>query len=101
MIVYNLTIKLKKEIEDVWLQWLTQEHAPEIIATGCFKECKTFMLLEHDDEEEPTYIVQYFANSMEDYNRYIQQYAAYFRKQGIDKWGDKFIAFRTVMQAVH
>lgn len=101
MVVYNLTIKLHSNIEKEWLQWLQEEHVPEILATGCFKESKIFQLLEHDEDDEPTYIVQYFAESMDDYNRYINLHAAVFRKKSLEKWGDKFVAFRTAMQTVH
>jgi DNA gyrase inhibitor GyrI len=48
----------------------------------------------------PTYAIQYFAQSKKDYETYIEQFAGDMRKRGADKWADRFIAFRTVMQAV-
>ena len=35
------------------------------------------------------------------YERYIAEHANYFRKESFDKWGEKFIAFRTVMEVVN
>jgi hypothetical protein len=45
--------------------------------------------------------VQYHAESKALYNEYITKYAAHWRQQGLDKWGNQFIAFRSVMQVVN
>ena len=99
-IIYNVTIKVEAGIADAWLQWLLQEHIPEIMNTGCFISHKVVRLLEVDESEGPTYAVQYGADSKADYNRYIQLHAAGMRQRSIDKWGNGFIAFRSVMQVV-
>lgn len=101
MIVYNVTIKVSYAIADEWLQWLKQEHIADVVATGCFTKATILQLLEVDDSEGPTYAVQYFAESKSLYNLYIEKYAAHMRQKGFDKWGDKFIAFRSVMQVIH
>ena len=101
MIIYNVTIKVHLSIKDAWLQWLQEEHIPVIIQTGCFTHATILRLLEIDDTEGPTYAVQYFAESKRLYNHYIENYAAAMRQKGFDKWGDKFIAFRSVMQVVN
>ena len=101
MIVYNVTIKIQESIKQDWLQWLKEEHIPDIISTGCFTHAVILQLLEVDDSEGPTYAVQYFAESKGLYNNYIENHAAGMRQKGFDKWGDKFIAFRSVMQVVN
>lgn len=101
MFIYNVTVKVDHSIAADWLQWLLNEHIPEILATGCFKDAKVLQLLEQDDEEGPTYATQYFAESESDYKRYISSFASAKRQKGIEKWGDKFIAFRTLMKAVN
>ena len=99
-VIYNVTIKVDGHIADKWLQWLQQEHIPEIMNTGCFRNFIVVRLLEIDDTEGPTYAVQYHATSKADYNRYISMHATAIRKKTYDKWGDSFIAFRSVMQVV-
>jgi hypothetical protein len=99
-IIYNLTVKVDPFIADRWLQWVLEEHAPEIIGTGCFTGYRVVRLLEVDDTEGPTFAIQYHAASKADYNRYIEMYAADMRKKSFDKWGDRFLAFRSVMQVV-
>lgn len=100
MIIYNVTIKTDPSISSAWLQWMKVEHIPEIIATGCFSKATILRLLEIDESEGPTYAVQYFAESKANYNLYIQKYADELRKKALQKWGEKFIAFRSVMQVV-
>ena len=71
------------------------------MATGFFMEYKFYRLLDQDELDGITYIVQYFTSSMDNYNKYIQQSAPLLRQKTSDKWGDKFIAFRTIMQLVN
>lgn len=100
-VIYNVTIKVDQAIADEWLQWLKEEHIPDIIRTGCFTQATILQLLEVDDSEGPTYAVQYQADSREQYNRYIQAFSDEMRKKGTDRWGGRFIAFRSVMRVVH
>jgi len=100
MIIYNVTIKVAEPIHTAWLQWLQQEHVPEVIATGCFDNATITRLLEIDDSEGPTYAIQYHAPSKALYNRYIDKFADGLRKKSFDKWGNQFIAFRSAMQIV-
>ena len=101
MIIYNVTIKVEHSIAEEWMSWLKNEHIPDLIATGCFTHATILHLLEADDTEGITYAVQYHAESKALYNRYIENFSEMMRKKATDKWGDKFIAFRSVMQVVH
>jgi len=101
MFIYNVTIKVANKVSEEWLEWLKKEHIPEVIATGCFYEYTILRLLEVDDSEGPTYAIQYKAESKSSYNKYIEQHAQLLRQKSFDKWGDNFIAFRSVMQIVN
>lgn len=100
MILYNVTIKINHEAEQDWLQWMKEEHMPELMNTGLFADAKLFRLLDVDDSEGVTYAAQYFCSTLEDYDNYISEHAAEMREKGLKRFGDKFIAFRTVMQQV-
>jgi hypothetical protein len=100
MIIYNVTIKVETQIADAWLQWLLNEHIPSVMQTNCFVDYKVVRLLEVDDSEGPTYAVQYYARSKADYNRYIELHSSGLRKISFEKWGERFIAFRSVMEVV-
>jgi hypothetical protein len=101
MIIYNVTIKVSNEIAEAWLHWLQTEHIGEVIATGCFTKATILHLFEMDDESSVTYAVQYHAESKASYNRYIEKFADGLRQKSFDKWGDRFIAFRSVMRIVN
>ena len=100
MIIYNVTIKVERTIADAWLNWLLNEHIPEVMQTNCFVDYKVVRLLEVDDSEGPTYAAQYYAQSKADYNRYIEIYSSKMRNLSFEKWGEQFIAFRSVMEVV-
>ena len=101
MIIYNITIKIQSAIQQQWLIWLTDEHIPEILNTGCFTQFNILQLLDTDDSEGPTYAVQFHAESKAQYNRYLELFSGELRKKSYEKWGDQFIAFSSVMQVVN
>jgi hypothetical protein len=101
MIIYNVTVKITNAIHTDWLQWLKDEHIPEIIQTGCFTHAVILRIMEVDDTEGPTYAIQYFAESKGLYNNYIENHAVLLREKSFKKWGNQFIAFRSVMQVVN
>ena len=100
MIIYNVTIKVDASIAESWQAWMLEEHIPEVMQTRCFSGYKVVRLLEVDESEGPTYAIQYLAESKADYNRYIQLHASGLRDASYQKWGDRFIAFRSVMQVI-
>ena len=100
MIIYNVTIQVEKEIAEPWLQWLQQEHIPEVMHTGCFLKYQLVKLLETDESEAITYAVQYYAASREFVDEYVNEHANLLRQNGIKKWGERYIAFRTIMEVV-
>jgi len=99
-VIYNVTTMVETSIAEAWLQWTLQEHIPEIMQTGCFTGSKLVRLLEVDESQGPTYAIQYSAESKADYNRYIEMHSSRMQRRSFEKWGDRFIAFRSLMQVV-
>ncbi len=100
MIIYNVTVQTDHKIAQEWLDWLLEEHIPEILETGCFTDYRVVKLLEVDEADGPTYAIQYFAPSLDKYNLYIDNYATEYRKKSYDKWGSRFVAFHSLMEIV-
>lgn len=100
MIVYNSTIKVHPAIEAKWLQWQKEEHIPETMRCGQFTAGHIYRLLDQDDSDGNTYIIQYEARDLAQYQRYLDEFAPALLQKAFDKWGDQFIAFRTIMQVV-
>lgn len=97
MIIYNVTIKVDNEILDEWLVWIA-EHMPQVVATGCFERSSFFELLEPRVDEHRTFVAQYMAKTQEDYQRYVNDFAPKMREEGMQKFGEKFVAFRSILK---
>lgn len=100
MFIYNITIKVQAGIADEWLNWQQSEHIPEIMQSGLFNEFKLFRLMEQDDEDGPTYITQFITPDVENYHKYIDELAPSLREKSFKKWGNQFIAFRSLLSTV-
>jgi hypothetical protein len=100
MLIYNVTIKTTWAIYEDWVRWMQQEHIPDIMATGCFEKFQFTRVLDTDEEDGPTFATQYYAPSQEAYENYITYYSQEMRKKSLDKWGNSFIAFRSLMEII-
>lgn len=98
-IIYNVTINVDDDVREEWLHWMRTVHIPDVMATGCFTECKFCRLL-LKEEKGTTYAIQYTAARMEDFERYQINYAAELQKQHTERFGDKFVAFRTLLEQI-
>jgi len=101
MILYNVTVNINKESEADWLQWMTTVHIPEVLATEMFMENKIFKLISPPEENQgTTYSIQYFASSLQKLDDYLENYAPGLIQKHAEKYRDKFVAFRTVLESV-
>jgi Domain of unknown function (DUF4286) len=100
MTLYNIAIKVDWIIDKDWVKWMKEEHIPAVMATNCFTQYTFAKLIEIDEEDGPTYSCQYIAQSKADYNRYIELHSSGLQKATLDKWGNKYFAFRSLMQVV-
>lgn len=100
MIIYNVTIHVEDEACDAWLEWMQQTHIPDVLATGNFEEARLCRVLVDEQNGGVTYAVQYLATSREHLDRYYREDAARLRQLSIERFGDKFVAFRTELELV-
>ena len=100
MILYNVTVKVNPEINDEWVKWMKEEHMPALMNIGLFVDAKLMQILELDDRDGITYAAQYYCKGVEQYQAYIDNHASRFRKEGIDRFGEKFVAFRSIMKSI-
>ena len=99
MIIYNVTINVEDDSHFQWLEWMQNEHIPAMLSTGLFTGYRICRLLEVDDEGS-TYSFQYSCNSLIEYNAYREKHAPRLQKEALDKFKDKFTAFRTLLEVV-
>lgn len=101
MLIYNVTTKINWRIHEDWVKWMKEKHIPDVMNSGCFTETRFVRLLETDETEGPTYAAQFHAESIGEYNRYLEAFAPLLRKDVLANWGDNFISFRSLMEVVH
>ncbi len=99
MIIYNVTINVDDSIHDEWLNWI-KIHIPQVLSTGKFTEAKLTKVLVEEEMGGTTYSVQYRAKSRQDLDAYYQQHAERLRQDGLKRFADKSLAFRTELEII-
>jgi len=100
MIIYNVTINVEKDVEESWVNWMKDTHIPDILATGFFHEHKMLRLLNETEGEGETYAVQYFTDALDKLEKYMADEAPRLRDQHFEKFQNKCVSFRTVLETV-
>ena len=92
---------MEKTMAPEWLQWMQDVHIPEVMATGCFLSYRILKVLTNaTDDEGVNYSIQYDAASMADYERYRDLFAPSMQQQTRERYGDRLLAFRTLLEVV-
>ncbi len=99
MIIYNVTINIENDVHDEWLEWMKTTHVPEVMQTGLFTESKICKILVNE-EQGTSYSFQYTCRTMEDYKKYEEEHAPRLRQDVLNRYKDKFAAFRTLLEVV-
>ncbi|MTI20058.1 DUF4286 family protein [Fulvivirga sp. RKSG066] len=100
MVLYNVTVGIDKDIEAEWVEWIKEKHIPDVMATKMFVEYKMFKVLNQDEEESISYSIQYFAKTIEDVVNYLDNHAPPLVREHRDRFLNKHVAFRTLLQQV-
>lgn len=100
MIVYNVTVSLADEsIHEEWMHWMKEVHIPEVMQTRLFEDYRILRLLQ-EENNGITYAIQYRSKSLEEYYRYQQEFAPALQAKTKEKYGEKLLAFRTLLEEV-
>ncbi|MFL1011072.1 DUF4286 family protein [Flavisericum labens] len=99
MYIYNVTVNIDESIHDDWLKWI-KEHIPQVLGTGKFEKATLTRVIVEEDMGGLTYSIQYRSYSREALDAYYRQDAERLRSEGLRKFADKMLAFRTELQIV-
>jgi hypothetical protein len=97
MIIYNVTSNIDESIHEEWLTWI-KEHIPQVLATGKFEKATLSRVLVEEELGGVTYAVQYRTNSREALEAYYQEDAPRLRAEGLKRFADKVLSFRTELK---
>jgi hypothetical protein len=100
MYIYNVTINIDESIHDEWIIWI-ETHINKVLETGRFLSAKLTEVLVEEDMGGTTYAVQYTAKTRQDLDDYYKFDADKLRQDGLKKFGDKVLVFRTELRLVN
>ena len=100
MIIYNVTVNIDNTVHDEWLDWMQRVHIPDVMLTGVFTENRIYKVLADEDTGGTTYSVQYLCNSMKEYEQYRDIFAPALQAQHMNRYKEKFAAFRTLLEVI-
>jgi hypothetical protein len=86
-------------IHDEWIVWMTNEHMPEVLATGKFVDVKMYRVL-LEKEDSITYSIQYFAENLAQVQLYLAEDAHELQAKHRQKYADRVVSFRTVLEEI-
>jgi uncharacterized protein DUF4286 len=101
MLIYNITSKVSWPVQELWVEWMLNEHKTEVLETGLVMNYQLVRIQEVEDIDGPTFAVQYYMEGRPQYELYIQNFAPGLRQKVIDRWGDQVISFRTLMEVIN
>lgn len=100
MYIYNVTVNVEDGIAKEWLRWMKDVHIPEIMDTGFFDACRMLEVMTEVDHGS-TYSIQYTVGDMASLKQYQLEHGPRLQQETVRKFGDKALAFRTVLRIEH
>ena len=99
MIIYNVTVNIDNTVHQEWLSWI-KDHIPQVLATGKFTEAKLTKVLVQEEMGGPTYSIQFKAHNREALDSYYKEDAERLRQDGLKRFADKMLSFRTELEVI-
>lgn len=100
MLLYNVTVGVDKDAEAEWLQYMKETHIQAVLDTGLFVSHKMYRVLHDQDDGTISYSVQYFAESIEDVQQYLEVFAPALVEEHRKRFHNRHVAFMTLLDEV-
>ena len=101
MIIYNVTVNLEETIASEWVEWMKLKHIPDVMDTKFFSEFRFTKVLSDHGGDGVNYSIQYMCDSLEVLEEYNKVHAPRLQKEHMEKYGDKAVAFRTLLEVIN
>ena len=99
MYIYNVTTNIDATVHDEWLNWI-KTHIIKVLNTGKFTSAKLTEVLVEEEMGGKTYSIQYAANTREDLENYYKFNAPKLQSEGLKRFADKMLTFKTELKIV-
>lgn len=92
MLIYEVAINVDPQIMSSYVQWMSEEHIPEVLRSPGFVKAE-FLL---EPEGKPRVRVLYFIKDATFLKKYLAEFAPALRQKSEDRWKDHFQAERSI-----
>lgn len=99
MLLYNVTLIIEEAAAEEWLKWMQETHIPAVLATEKFVSNRLLKVIDSPNEGV-TYCAQYVVENLVDYEDYQLNFAPALQADLQQKFENRFVAFRTLMEFV-
>jgi len=99
MFLYNVTLILDATAAEEWLQWMQDIHIPQVMATGMFVSNRLLKVVDSPNEGV-TYCSQYVVETLDNYNKYQETFAPALQAELNERFKNRFVAYRSLMEFV-
>lgn len=99
MIIYEVSLKVSTEIEEVFRTWLFDKHINDILGIDGFLAAKVEEVSDPVSEDWHI-LVRYEVRSELDLFNYLELNAPVLRQEGIDLFGPSFSASRKILKRI-
>ena len=99
MYIYNVTVNVHEQIHAKWLEWMKNEHIPEMLATKKFSKALMTRVMVKEEMGGITYSIQYTTDCKETLKKYYDEDAAELRKKSKIFEGN-VVSFRTELEVI-
>ena len=99
MMIYNVTVNIDPSVHGEWLIWINS-HINKVLKIGKFTKAIFTKIVTDESIGEISYSIQYYAKSKCDLEDYIKQYSGLLKSDGINRFGDKMLTFRTKLELI-
>lgn len=98
--IYNVTVAVNPIIEEGWVKWMKEVHIPEVMETGMFHGYLFTQVFPEQEQDHPSFSIQYKAADLESIKLYMQMYAPALKEKSAKAWGENALAFRTILEVI-
>lgn len=92
MVFYEVSVEVRPDLREAFVQYMRDKHLPDILATGCFQHIR------FDQASETLFRTCYQAETEAGYQRYIDQHAAAMRADFMQHFPEGCVPSRVVFR---
>lgn len=99
MLLFNVTVIIEEIEANDWLQWMKDNHIPQLMATECFVSYRLLKIMDSPNEGI-SFCVQFIAEDKDHHQTFLDLHEQQFIAEMYAKYPNKLVTFSTLMEFV-